>query len=92
MGAGLGWRNELRLEYAKIDVPVAHVGEWWILAGEHQKGAEPERPMLRQHPIAALGMGCDDGVRQTLLLILRILDLFLQVFYLENPPVCFWGM
>lgn len=73
-------------------MPVAHVGEWWLLAGEHQRGAEPERSMFRQHLVAALGMGCDDGIRKILLLILGILDLFLQVFYLENSPVCFRGV
>ena len=50
------------------------------------------RETSAQHPTAALGMGCEDGVRKTLLLTSGILDLFLQGFYLENFLSVLGGM
>lgn len=44
--------------------------------------------MLRQHPTAALGVRCEEGIRKTLLLLLGILDLFFQVLHLVNSPGC----
>lgn len=87
MEAGLRWRDASGFAYAKIDVPVGHVEG---IGRRTPEGAEPKRPMLRQHPIAVLGVRCDDGVRQTLLLILGIP--FLTSFLLGKTPLSVLGV
>lgn len=81
MGTGPGWRDEFRLEHAEIDAPVGHL----VLECQNQR----DRAQTASYSCPGARWG--GGVRTTLLLVSDILDLFLEVFYLKNSPVCFWG-